>query len=76
MQFRWVAGITLWTFLSAPVFGPPRATQDTKHRRTAAAEMQRANTGPQRYVRRTAQALSPSLPNHNRAAMPLAGMGK
>jgi len=25
MQFRWVAAITVWTFLSGPVFGPPHA---------------------------------------------------
>lgn len=23
MQFRWVAGITLWTFLSGPALAPP-----------------------------------------------------
>jgi hypothetical protein len=25
MQFRWVAGITLWTFIAGPAFGPPIA---------------------------------------------------
>jgi hypothetical protein len=24
MQFRWVASITLWTFLSGPILAPPR----------------------------------------------------
>jgi hypothetical protein len=25
MQFRWVAAITVWTFLTGPLFGPPHA---------------------------------------------------
>jgi hypothetical protein len=25
MQFRWVAAITVWTFLSGPLLGPPHA---------------------------------------------------
>jgi len=25
MQFRWVAVITMWTFLSGPLLGPPHA---------------------------------------------------
>ena len=25
MQFRWVAAITVWTFISGPLFGPPHA---------------------------------------------------
>jgi hypothetical protein len=27
MEFRWVAGIALWTFLSGPAMGPPAAKQ-------------------------------------------------
>ncbi len=25
MQFRWVAAITVWTFITGPLFGPPHA---------------------------------------------------
>ena len=25
MQFRWVAAITVWTFISGPLLGPPHA---------------------------------------------------
>ncbi len=37
MQFRWVAAITVWTFLSGPVFGPPHAPHTTTRQQTVAA---------------------------------------
>jgi hypothetical protein len=46
MQFRWVAGIALWTFFSGPVFGPPTANpqQSRKPTVTASAKQWRADT--------------------------------
>ena len=34
MQFRWVAAITVWTFLSGPVFGPPHAPHTAPRQQT------------------------------------------
>jgi hypothetical protein len=32
MQFRWAAGIALWTFISGPVFGPPTANPQSSRK--------------------------------------------
>jgi hypothetical protein len=31
MDFRWVAGIALWTFLSGPAIGPPAGAGTVRH---------------------------------------------
>jgi hypothetical protein len=37
MEFRWVAIITLWTFLSGPIFGTPSGPASTARKPRAAA---------------------------------------
>ena len=37
MQFRWVAAITVWTFISGPVFGPPHASHSATRQRPVVA---------------------------------------
>jgi hypothetical protein len=41
MCFRWAAAITLWTFLSGPIFGPPTASQFPYRQETRAAGLVR-----------------------------------
>jgi hypothetical protein len=48
MEFRWVMGITLWTFLSGPVFGPPMPHSS------------RSQAGPNRVVQKEVVRPSPS----------------
>ena len=38
MQFRWVVGITLWTFFSGPAAGPPPASLPPARARAATVE--------------------------------------
>jgi hypothetical protein len=42
MQFRWVAAITLWTFIVGPALGPPPAN------RSPLQQQSRASTAQQR----------------------------
>jgi hypothetical protein len=44
MEFRWVAGITLWTFICGPAVGPPAA------RHTPLGAMSQASPPAQRKV--------------------------
>jgi hypothetical protein len=37
MQFRWVAIITLWTFLTGPILGPPAGVPARSKERPAPA---------------------------------------
>ena len=37
MNFRWVMGITLWTFLSGPIFSGPRLVPPAPNRSAAGA---------------------------------------
>jgi hypothetical protein len=43
MEFRWVAAITLWTFLIGPVLGPP-AGSGPAHRRPESHAASSAST--------------------------------
>jgi hypothetical protein len=36
MEFRWVAAIAVWTFLSAPIMGPPASPTSTQTARMTA----------------------------------------
>ena len=45
MDFRWIAGIALWTFLSGPAIGPP-AGAGAPHRIKPQTASQRAATSP------------------------------
>ncbi len=49
MDFRWIAGIALWTFLSGPAIGPP-AGAGTTRRPHATVPARRATNAP---VKRT-----------------------
>ncbi len=61
MQFRWVAGITLWTFFSGPAMGPPPALSPPAAARTATAAAERDRT-PANYpaVRQDGKTAHPS----------------
>jgi hypothetical protein len=48
MDFRWVAGIALWTFLSGPAIGPPAGAGTARHAHKAT--VQRKSSAP---VKRT-----------------------
>ncbi len=47
MKFRWAAGITLWTFFSGPVFGPPTVSPHPppKPTQTVSTRQWRADAG-------------------------------
>jgi hypothetical protein len=49
MDFRWVALIALWTFLSGPIFGAPRSAQPSGKSGVAASQ---PGKGPAVGVRR------------------------
>jgi len=45
MDFRWVMGITLWTFLSGPIFSGPRELPPVHGRTAAMSPAQRVSSG-------------------------------
>ena len=51
MEFRWVAAITLWTFIAGPAFGPPPATNSPLQSQSRAAAVQRKATPAEKGVR-------------------------
>jgi hypothetical protein len=55
MQFRWVAAITVWTFLSGPVFGPPHAPHTATRQQTAAASAKPRRSLPPRQPSKTSK---------------------
>jgi hypothetical protein len=58
MQFRWVAAITLWTFISGPVFGPPHATHSAPRRQDVGASAKPRRSLPPRQTISRSQPLS------------------
>jgi hypothetical protein len=46
MDFRWVMGITLWTFLSGPIFSGPRELPPVLGRTAAMNPTQGATSSP------------------------------
>jgi hypothetical protein len=43
MNIRWVIGITLWTFLSGPVFSGPKAPRPIRYSTTALVPVQKSS---------------------------------
>jgi hypothetical protein len=48
MDFRWVAGIALWTFLSGPAIGPPAGAGVQRRSTTAVATHRGPTTSAKR----------------------------
>ncbi len=44
MQFRWIAAITLWTFLSGPIFSSPMSSAPARSGRSLPAALPAAKT--------------------------------
>jgi hypothetical protein len=56
MDYRWVIGITLWTFLSGPIFSGPRGLPPVSGRTAAMSHVQRISTAAAKSV--------PAVPQH------------
>lgn len=65
MEFRWVAGITLWTFICGPAVGPPTARHAPLE-----ASPRSAQVSQRKVIRHGPHASAPKSARAIRAASP------